>query len=83
VVLAPALELILYLFLACLVVRGVFSWIEPIPKNRIHRLTFDVTEPIISPVRRLVPPMGGFDISFVLVFFAVTIVLQLVQRAGV
>jgi uncharacterized protein YggT (Ycf19 family) len=37
---------------------------------------------VIGPVRRLVPPMGGLDISFILVFFAVTMVLQLVQRAG-
>ena len=81
-ILAPVLQLVLYLFLACLVVRGVFSWIEPYPKNRIHRLTFDITEPVIGPVRRLVPPMGGLDISFILVFFAVVIVLQLVQRAA-
>jgi YggT family protein len=81
-VIAPALEVVLYLFMICLIVRAVFSWIEPYPKNRIHRLTFDITEPVIGPVRRLVPPMGGLDISFILVFFAVTIVLQLVQRAA-
>ena len=81
-VIAPALEVVLYLFMICLIVRSVFSWIEPYPKNRIHRLTFDITEPVIGPVRKLVPPMGGLDISFILVFFAVVIVLQLVQRAA-
>jgi YggT family protein len=81
-VIAPALEVVLYLFMLCLIVRSVFSWIEPYPKNRIHRLMFDITEPVIGPVRRLVPPMGGLDISFILVFFAVVIVLQLVQRAA-
>jgi YggT family protein len=81
-VIAPALEVVLYLFMICLIVRSVFSWIEPYPKNRIHRLTFDITEPVIGPVRRLVPPMGGLDISFILVFFAVVLVLQLVQRAA-
>jgi len=81
-VIAPLLQVILYLFMVCLIVRAVFSWIEPYPKNRIHRLTFDITEPVIGPVRRLVPPMGGLDISFILVFFAVTMVLQLVQRAA-
>jgi YggT family protein len=73
---------VLYLFMLCLIVRSVFSWIEPYPKNRVHRLMFDITEPVIGPVRRLVPPMGGLDISFILVFFAVVIVLQLVQRAA-
>jgi YggT family protein len=81
-IIAPLLEIVLYAFLGCLLVRAVFSWIEPYPKNRIHLLVFNVTEPFLAPVRRLVPPIAGFDIAFVLVFFAVSIVLQLVQRAG-
>ncbi|TMC03462.1 MAG: YggT family protein [Chloroflexi bacterium] len=75
------LELVLYAFMACLLIRAVFSWFEPYPKNRVHRLTFDVTEPFLSPVRRLVPPIGGFDIAFLLVFIAVSMVLSLVQRS--
>ncbi len=75
------LELVLYAFIACLLVRAVFSWIEPYPKNRVHRLTFDVTEPFLAPVRRLVPPIGGFDIAFLLVLIAVTMILSLVQRS--
>ena len=81
-VIAPLLEIVLTAFLVCLLVRAVFSWIEPYPKNRIHLITFQITEPVLAPVRRLVPPVGGFDIAFVLVFFAVSMVLQLVQRAG-
>lgn len=75
------LEIVLYAFMACLLIRAVFSWIEPYPKNRIHRLVFDVTEPILAPVRRLVPPIGGFDIAFLLVFIAVSLVLSVVQRS--
>ncbi len=74
------LEILLYAFMACLLIRAVFSWIEPYPRNRIHRLTFDVTEPVLAPVRRLVPPIGGFDIAFLLVFIGVSLVLSLVQR---
>jgi YggT family protein len=77
---ALILELLLYAFLACLLIRAVFSWIEPYPKNSVHRLTFQVTEPFLAPVRRLVPPIGGFDVAFLLVFIAVSMVLSLVQR---
>lgn len=73
------LQLVLYAFLLCLLVRAVFSFIEPYPKNQVHRLTFQVTEPVIAPVRRLVPPIGGFDIAFLLVFIGVSLILQLVQ----
>lgn len=75
------IEIILYAFLACLLIRAIFSWFEPYPRNQIHRFTFDVTEPIVAPVRRLVPPLGGFDIAFIIVFFGVSLLLQLVQRA--
>jgi YggT family protein len=74
------LELILYAFMALLLIRAVFSWIEPYPKNRVHRLAFDVTEPVLGRVRRLVPPVGGFDVAFLLVFIAVSMILSLVQR---
>ena len=74
------LELAIYAFMLCLVVRAVFSFIEPRPKNQIHLFTFRVTEPFIAPVRRLVPPVGGFDIAFLLVFIGVTLILQLVQQ---
>ena len=81
-VIAPLLQIVLGAFLLCLFVRAIFSWFEPYPKNRIHQITYQITEPILAPVRRLVPPIGGFDIAFVLVFFAVSMILQLVQRAG-
>lgn len=74
------LQLVIIAFMLCLLIRAVFSFVEPYPKNRVHRFTFQVTEPFIAPVRRLVPPIGGFDIAFLLVFIAVSIILQLVQR---
>jgi YggT family protein len=77
---AFALTLVLYAFMLCLLVRAVFSFIEPYPRNSIHRFVFQVTEPFIGPVRRLVPPVGGFDIAFLLVFIIVSFILQLVQR---
>jgi YggT family protein len=77
-----ALSIILYAFIACLLVRAVFSFIEPYPRNRVHQLTVQVTEPFISPVRRLVPPIGGFDLAFSIVFIAVLLILQLVQSVG-
>jgi YggT family protein len=81
-VIAPLLEIVLYAFLICLLIRAVFSFIEPYPKNSVHRLVFRITEPLLQPVRRLVPPIGGFDIAFLLVFIGVSMVIQLVQRAG-
>jgi len=79
---APVLELVLYAFLVLLLVRSVFSWIEPYPKNRVHRVAFDLTEPFLRPVRRLVPPFGGFDISFIVVWVVVLLLIGVVRQAG-
>ncbi|HZV51544.1 MAG TPA: YggT family protein [Candidatus Dormibacteraeota bacterium] len=77
---ALLIEVVGYLFLLSLIVRAVFSWIEPYPRNRIHRITFEVTEPLLAPVRRWVPPVGGFDIAYLIVFIGVSFVIQLVGR---
>jgi YggT family protein len=77
-VIAPALRIICLAFLVALIVRAVFSFIEPYPRNRIHLFAFQVTEPLIAPVRRLVPPIGGFDIAFMIVFIVVSFLLQLI-----
>jgi YggT family protein len=76
------LELLLYAFLILLLLRSVFSFIEPYPRNRFHRLAFDLTEPFLRPVRRFVPPFGGFDVSFIVVWVVVLLLIGVVQRAG-
>ncbi|HUZ90173.1 MAG TPA: YggT family protein [Candidatus Acidoferrales bacterium] len=81
-IVAPALILVGYAFMGCLVVRAVFSWFEPYPKNPLHKLTFDITEPILAPVRRHLPPMAGFDLSFAIVFAGLWLLVGLLQQAG-
>jgi YggT family protein len=66
-----------------LLLRVVLSWLEffgvrrPIsgPLRTAYDLLFDVTEPILLPLRKIVPPAGMFDLS-VVVAFVVIFVLQ-------
>jgi len=48
-----------------IVVRALLSWVSPDPYNPIVRALAAVTEPVLRPLRRLVPPrrLGGLDIS--------------------
>jgi YggT family protein len=80
-VIAPALQIVGVLFLAALLIRSVFSWIEPYPRNRIHLLAYQITEPVIAPVRRVIPPIAGFDVAFMVVFVVVIFLLQLVSSS--
>ncbi len=55
-----------YAFWAILV-RVILSWVAPDPDNPVVRIVTQVTEPIMAPARKLLPPMGGLDLSPILV----------------
>lgn len=60
---AGLLIFVLYLFIVVLLIRVVFSWVSQYPTNAVSRFAFQVTEPVLAPVRRLLPPVSGFDLS--------------------
>ena len=53
----------LYALIILILVRVVFSWVSPYPNNAVYRFVFQVTEPILGPVRRRLPPVSGLDLS--------------------
>jgi YggT family protein len=44
-------------------VAVVTSWIQLSPDNPIVRLTSALTEPLLAPIRRVLPDLGGLDLS--------------------
>ena len=73
-VIANILIAALYIFMLILFVRVLFSWISPYPNNPIYRFTYAVTEPVLAPVRRRIPPVSGMDISPIVIWPAVLFV---------
>ena len=57
----------LYLFIIVMIIRAVFSWVSPVPTNPVSRFAWQVTEPVLAPVRRWIPPVSGIDLSFIVV----------------
>ena len=35
---------------------------------------YTVTEPVLAPFRRIIPPLGGFDLSFLVVFILIQVI---------
>lgn len=52
-----------------LLVRIVMSWVMPGQTNAFARLVYEVTEPVLSPIRRLLPGSGMIDFSPLIAFF--------------
>jgi len=58
-------------------IRIVFSWVMVSYQNRIMRLLVNATEPLLGPLRRIIPPLGRFDISPIIAF----VIIWLFQAA--
>ena len=75
-----------YVWLAMLAGRIVFSWIPVDPNGpfaTIAGICYRFTEPVLAPVRAIIPPMGGFDLSVMVVFFVVQVlVIPLLASIG-
>jgi len=56
------------IYILLLFVRIVFSWGMVSYYNRVMRFLVDVTEPLLAPLRRMIPPLGRFDISPLVAF---------------
>jgi YggT family protein len=58
------------LFMFAIFVRIILSWISPGQYNPATAIITTLTEPLLRPVRRIIPAMGGFDISPIFVIIA-------------
>lgn len=74
--LAMFLILLLQLYSFVLFVAVILSWLNLSEDNQVVVLVRRCTEPVLAPIRRLLPPFAGFDLSPLVALF----VLQMVQR---
>ncbi len=67
------------LYLLLLLIRAVMSWFPYNPNSPlspIFRFVVKVTEPVLAPFRRLIPPIGMLDISFMVAVIVVWLIVQ-------
>ena len=61
----------LNLFMFAIFVRIILSWISPGQYNPATAIIGTLTEPLLRPVRKIIPAMGGFDISPIFVIIGI------------
>tara|TARA_R110001583_G_scaffold26757_2_gene96240 strand:- start:5592 stop:6086 length:495 start_codon:yes stop_codon:yes gene_type:complete len=61
-----------------LVLRAILSWISK-GQNPIEAVMIQLSEPLLAPVRRFIPPIGGLDLSMIVVLVALQFVELLVN----
>jgi YggT family protein len=62
-----------------LLARVLISWVQLDPYHPVVRFLHDATEPVLRPVRELLPPMGGFDLSPMVVFIAIQLLAGILR----
>lgn len=69
--LAYLLNIVLNVLIFFIVIRALISWFSPDPFNPLVIFLHRVTEPILEPIRRLLPQMP-LDLSPLIAFFGIT-----------
>ena len=77
--LTQLLEDLLGAYSLILLGKAIVSWFPVNPYNPIVRLLDRLTEPVLTPVRKKVPPVAGMDLSIVLVLVVISILRNMIR----
>ena len=72
------LKLAVYVVVFSIFVRALLSWVSSGANHPMARLLGSFTEPLLAPARRLLPATGGLDLSPIILFITLTLILKLI-----
>ncbi len=84
---AEVLHWILWAYMWVIIIRALISWVNPDPYNPIVQFLVRITEPVLRPIRKLVPPYKlGIDfsplIAVLIIMFLQTALINTLYRIG-
>ena len=74
--LADFVDLFFYLLSLAILARVLLSWVRVSPYHPAVELLYQITEPVLAPLRRVIPPVGMMDISPIIAMFLLRIIGQ-------
>lgn len=69
------------LLILLLFISAILSWFNPDPRNPVIRVIQAIVDPILRPIRAIIPPMGGFDLSPLIAFLVLRLLQSLIRDA--
>ncbi|MCC6628363.1 MAG: YggT family protein [Chloroflexi bacterium] len=77
------LDTLLWVLSIAIIARTLVSWFDPAGRSAIARILIDVTEPVVRPIRQVMPQTGMIDFSplvaLLLIFLLQTILRNVVR----
>ena len=76
---AIIIDFVLMAYMWIIIGRAIISWVNPDPYNPIVRFLYEVTEPVLARIRRVLPVFGGgIDFSPIIVILAIIFLRQFI-----
>lgn len=67
------ISLVLNIYFFSFLIMVIISWIAPHTDNPAISIIHSITEPVLRPIRRIIPPMGGLDFSIMVAMLGIYI----------
>ncbi|MCD4686642.1 MAG: YggT family protein [Anaerolineae bacterium] len=80
VAIAEIVKLCFYLYSMVILARVLMSWINIDPYSPVARAIHDMTEPVLAPVRNMLPQAGGMDFSPIIVLIGMQFLGELIYQ---
>lgn len=74
-------DMVLTLYLYVIIARAILSWVNPDPYNPIVSFLYRITEPLLYRVRRILPDLGGIDLSPMILMIAIFFTKQFILNS--
>lgn len=71
--------MLIYLYSIIILARVLMSWVQVDPNSPLARTLIDLTEPVLAPIRNLLPPTMGLDFSPIIAMILLQIVGQMLM----
>ena len=79
-------EIIVVIYVLCqallwaIFIRVILSWFNLRPDNPIVAILYQITEPVLGPLRRIIPRMGMFDLTPMAAIFLLIIISEVLRQ---
>ena len=73
---------IINFFLFCIFIMVILSWVAQGSYNPMADIMRQITEPVMAPARRLLPPIGGLDLSPMIMILLLMVIKELFRLSG-
>ena len=79
-VLISFVSLLCQLLIIAIILRAILSWFALNPRNPVNTILYQITEPILAPLRRIVPRIGMLDITPLIAIILLQLIVSVIPR---